>query len=208
MRMAGAQSSPGGVDDVKRPATLWVGGCAVGEAGGLEASTALSAAVSQGVLAGPTLLWTPVGGAFEGLMLAVCQWAVLRRLGAAPRFLPFVLATLAAAAFVYMVADAARIALAQGWPALAASIAAGALAGAFVGATQAIALAKRGVKPLRWIVLMALGWGLAAGAGAAVWPLFDTAGVPAAAISGLAVGLVGGLALGAATVPAMRELAR
>lgn len=207
VRQTAARRVRSAVDAVQRPATLWLGGCAVGEAGGLEASTALAAAWAQGLLAGPALAWGALGGAIEGAVLAVCQWAVLRRVGAGPRLAPFVAATLAAAAVVALATVAARAAVADAWAVLMISVVAGAMAGAFVGAVQSKLLPAR--RPLEWSVSMALGWAAAAGLSTAVWPLAQSGfGVPAAALSGLAVGLVGGLALGAATLPAFWALAQ
>lgn len=189
-------------DDLKTPALIWIGGCAIGGAGGLEASAALAAAVGAGVIAGPEVTWRIAAGAGEGAILAVCQWAALRRLSRAPTFAPFALAAIAGAA-ILAVAIASLETVVQGglfWSAVAV---AGLASGAGVGAAQAQALARTGVPPGRWIAGSALGWAIGAFGAVALMPLLTQgAGIGDAAAIGAGLGAASGALLGLCTMTA------
>lgn len=189
-------------DDLKTPALIWIGGCAIGGAGGLEASAALAAAVGAGVIAGPEMTWRIAAGAGEGAILAICQWAALRRLNRAPAFAPFALAAIAGAAILAVVI-ASLEAVVQGglfWSAVAV---AGLATGAVTGGVQASVLARTGVAPGRWIAGSALGWAIGAFGVVTLMPLFTQgAGIGDSAAIGAGLGAASGALLGVCTMTA------
>jgi hypothetical protein len=191
-------------DDLKTPALVWVGGCTVGEAAGSEVSAAILAAVTTGLLIGPLLGWYGVAGLVDGAILGLCQWAALRRLGDPPRFLGFALVTMAATAFAFSILHAAGAAWGEDIPRLGLSVGVYAATGALVAAAQAITLAKRGVRPLRWILAATLGWA-AAGLLVGLTARMIGADVGVAALSGAAAGIAAGLFLGLCTLVALKD---
>jgi hypothetical protein len=191
-------------EDLKTPAMVWVGGCTVGEAAGAEMSAAILAAVTTGLIIGPLLGWYGVAGLIDGAILGLCQWAALRRLGDPPRLLGFALVTMSATAFAFTILHAAEAAWGNDVPRLVLSVGIYALTGALVAAAQAITLAKRVVRPLRWILAASLGWavaGLLVGLTAQVLG----ADVGFAALSGAAAGIAAGLFLGLCTLVALKD---
>lgn len=191
-------------DDLKSPAMVWVGGCTIGEAAGAEASSALLALATAGLVMGPLVAWYGAAGLIDGAILGLCQWAALRRLGDPPGFAGFALVTMSATAFAFAILHAAENAWGDEVPRLALSVGIYALTGALVAAAQAITLAKRGVRPLAWILAATLGWamaGLLVGLAARV----IGADVGLAALSGAAAGLAAGLFLGLCTLLALKD---
>lgn len=190
-------------DDLKTPALVWIGGCAIGGAGGLEASAALAAAVGAGVLVGPEGTWRLAAAAAEGAILALCQWAALRRLNRAPSLLPFALAAIAGAAVLaVLVGSLGRMGLGSGlfW---AGAAVAGAMTGAITGAVQAPALVRAGVALWPWIIGSAVGWAIGAFGVAALMPLLlHGAEIGDAAAIGAGLGAVAGAMLGLCTMAA------
>jgi hypothetical protein len=191
-------------EDLKTPAVVWVGGCTVGEAAGAEASAAMLAVVTAGLLMGPLVAWYGVAGLIDGAILGLCQWAALRRLGDPPPFLGFALVTMTATAFAFAILHAAEAAWGDEVPRLALSVSIYALTGALVAAAQAITLAKRGVRPLRWILAATLGWAVA-GLLVGLTARMLGADVGFAALSGAAAGIAAGLFLGVCTLIALKD---
>lgn len=190
-------------DDLKTPALVWIGGCAIGGAGGLEASAALAAAVGAGVIVGPEGTWRLAAAAAEGAILAICQWAALRRLNRAPALLPFTLAAIAGATILaVIVGSLGRLDLggALFWTGAAV---AGAVTGAVTGAVQSPALARTGVTSWRWIAGSAVGWAIGSFGVAALMPmLLNGAEIGDAAAIGAGFGAIAGAMLGLCTMAA------
>ncbi|MFZ4122677.1 MAG: hypothetical protein ACOYKM_13545 [Caulobacterales bacterium] len=196
-------------DALRTPVLVWLSCCAVGEAGGLEASAAVAAALGHAQGGPEALIWLAFAGAFEGFVLASFQWVALRRIGVELGFWPFCLATMAAATTAFTILHGARLAFGDGWATVGLMLCVGALCGALVGASQAIALSRLGARPLPWIVGCALGWTAVVAVATLAWPLLTLVeGIGMSALAGAGVGLLGGGLLGLFTSSPLLEIRR